>query len=130
MNVTAERLELAAKLIEKGWCQGHGAEDAEGNPVHSNSPDAARVCLEIAIERAATAIPDVVPTGECDMWLAKVVPAFDWLPHMDPFSSRLSIANDQPDTTQADVLRWLREAAHMARSEEALYRLRLAGVER
>jgi hypothetical protein len=43
----------ARRLIRKGWCKGHAAEDKDGNRLNrSCEPGVARVCLSSGIEKA------------------------------------------------------------------------------
>lgn len=103
---SAKDIALAAKaLLEKGFCKGDLAQDAEDKHVDAvDSPDAVKFCMLGALQRAALDLkvgcgekmPSVATCRELKNLLA-------W--------TSISAANDDPTTTQADVVNWMQQLA-------------------
>lgn len=91
----AECLRWAAKLIRKGWCKGHEAEDKEGNIVLPQSPEAVKWC-------ALGAIHCVVYAGNN----YKGVYLSYRLGHIAVRE------NDAPDASSEEVAKWLEEQSY------------------
>jgi hypothetical protein len=93
MKTIANVLKGGRKRILEGWCQGESALNAKDNVTCVNSRDAVAWCLEGGIEAAA-------PTT--DAWLTAELALCDALGADD--ISMLSIWNDKPGRTQAEVV--------------------------
>lgn len=100
MTDVAELLERAAEQVAKGWCQGHGAEDARGYSTRTDSPSAIRWCAIGAIDLHGV-YPEVEQARQA---LCAVIG-----------ESSVAIWNDRAGRTQAEVVAALRQAAERAR---------------
>lgn len=106
----------AARILEPegAWCQGWYAKDANGMDVRAMeddcdalSPRACQFCAVGAIRRAA---------GDAE---EAVDPAVDVLVRVvkDDMNASVTLWNDAPERTQAEVVAKLREAAALADTE-------------
>ena len=101
-----DALVRARELVERGWCQGWFARDADGVEVSFASQSACRFCAIGAIRRVAD-IPDG-NNGIGLLFRAGGLTALD-----------LAAWNDAPERTQADVLALYDAAIALARAEAA-----------
>lgn len=105
----ADVLDAAADLLEpKGaWTQGAFARNADGDFTGLSEFRGPAVCWCImgATEKVTD---DPRLAGEADRYVARLVPGFS----IEDF-------NDAPERTQAEVVAKLREAAALARQEQA-----------
>lgn len=98
----AETIDRAAGLLEaKGWTQGAFARDRDGRPVSTGAENAACFCAAGAIIRASTSISQEIRAIE----------------EVFKPCRRLTVWNDAPGRTQAEVVDKLREAASKAREQ-------------
>lgn len=95
-----ERLTAAKKLIQKGWTQGHYAEDKDGSIVSYNSPTASRFCLMGAVHLK------VAPTEYLKAALGSLTN-----------TGRLVKYNDTPGRTKKEVLALFARAIKLARKK-------------
>lgn len=94
----------AWELVRKGWCQGVFAMDADNNKVLSTDPFAVKWCILGAIFRCYPGCHS--GTG---MATAKVLEVLGVLQRENRcFIDSLSIWNDHPHRTQAEVVELLR----------------------
>jgi len=123
----AALLDRAAERVERGWCQGAGALDADGLTVNANNPRACRWCnlaaiwAEIPVEVSgfqALSDPSQTTIRAAE---AQVMATMGWpatrtgvLTHQH----RLVDWNDAPERTQAEVVAALRETARRVREGE------------
>lgn len=97
MSAEIQRVrELAAQYVERGWTQGAYARSASSHRVAILSPRAVRFCMVGAIARAATDLA-VAEWPVCLAVMAELPPG-----------AGLSVWNDAPDRTQAEVVALLR----------------------
>lgn len=91
MNDTVEKLKAARALIERGWCQGEYAKDADGEAVGVREPRAVAWCVR----------------GACYAANVSALPLYD-------VQRDLTNWNDHPGRTQAEVLNLFDEAIALA----------------
>lgn len=94
---TKELLIAARRRIANGWTKDESARDANGNPVGVHHPCAVSFCLFGAIRAAARTQSDMSALYA----LGKALPN---PPYRNYVVSKLTKFNDDPDTTQDDVL--------------------------
>lgn len=90
----AAALTAAADLIDKGWCQGR-ATDGEARCLVG-------ALAETTVTTPGSGVPGYLVWAECKRVLCEQLP--------DGYAS-LAEWNDQPTTTKAKVVRFLRDAA-------------------
>lgn len=118
-----EALREGRALIEKGWCQGHGALDEHGNPCWVHVPWAAQHCTvgaascvtyedpETTYSHVLTALAGALQ----DLWEVEV-------PRIRPWDSvdALREWNDSPGRSKNEVVRlWSRAIEIQEQMEEA-----------
>jgi len=96
----SEILSQAGDLVAKGWTQGAYARDAQGESCASSDPEAACFC-------ATGAVRHVCPVA-CER-----VAAWPFLRKAISNDS-ITLFNDHPDRTQAQVVKAFRKAAKLA----------------
>lgn len=101
-----EVLLKAAELVERGWCQGHGATDKSGNTVDRDADDAACFCALGAISRATQGTKQSVRNDLFWDARARLGDVVDQAGFMG-----VAPWNDAPGRTQAEVVQALRQAA-------------------
>jgi hypothetical protein len=101
----SEVLSKAADLIEPvgAWTQGASYRDMFGAPLDGGEPDVACRCTVGAVNEV------------CDWSLGAAAPAFGFLDRR--LGADTARWNDAPGRTQTEVVKALRDAAELARSE-------------
>lgn len=107
-----EVLQKARELIEQGWCKLSGAQDAHGNLVHVNDPDAVCWCAMGSVNKITDhAIPICDDNGLRQSYLYDAVKARLRAAVPDSFPSnhtvptnRIIFFNDCKTTTQVDII--------------------------
>lgn len=96
MNPTAKLLTQARAVIERGWCQGCFARDAEGQPVAATDPLAETFCI-----RGATRVvsPNDDARERAHWHLENAI-----IDVTQRSYTSLASYNDDPGRTQAEVL--------------------------
>jgi len=97
----AAKLDEARALVERGWTQDNFAQDASGQLVVSNSPEAVCFCAAGAVGRVQA------PWWESLAALEKAVG-----------TNNIVVWNDAPERTQAEVVEAFKRAAAGLRSGE------------
>lgn len=97
MNTTVKFLTKARAVIERGWCQGSFARDAQGQPIESTDPLAETFCIRGAT-RAVAPIDDDERV-RAHRHLEDVIIALT-----DGGYDSLARYNDVPGRTQAEIL--------------------------
>lgn len=105
-NQLSRRLERAAALIERGWCQGYYANDRRGERVGWLNEKAVAFCMEGAVMRACGDQFD-----EAYPFLIRVLPR----PPVGKRGNPIAYWNDRPRRKKLEVVAKLREAAQLAR---------------
>jgi hypothetical protein len=106
----AKTIEDAADLIEKGWVQGSGAVDDEGNGCHSLSDRAVAFCIIGAINRVCQ--NDLQTSRRTKTLLEENLTN----------GHDLVSFNDHGDTTKEMVLKFMRKVAKSVRKGDLSYR--------
>jgi hypothetical protein len=103
----SEILSKAADLIEPegAWLQAYSAKNADGEPVSSSDARACKFCIYGAMARI------------CDRDADARQRARDFI-HPVIGTELISIWNDAPERTQAEVVSALREASTLAKEQE------------
>lgn len=100
---TLELLTRARGIVARAWTKGYYAYNSGGRTCMAMAEDAVRWCAAGALDRAGGTYPTGLDAVE---YLVKAMPAgFTDIPDY----------NDQPTTTQADVVAWFDRAIHAAR---------------
>lgn len=99
-----DRLVLARKKIEQGWCKGSYAKDSQGNKVVETSPDAVSWC---AIGAMHSTDPGAFFPITKDHPLCMASRGF----------RNITYFNDDPRTTKQDVLDLFDRAIKIAKNE-------------
>lgn len=103
---TSDQLEATAQLLEKGWTQGgSGATDARGMSCSYRDPQATHLCLDAAL---------------CHVFGNSTDKYFEARNIVRSVVGGNNVGfNDAPDRTQSEVVAAVREAARLAREQEA-----------
>lgn len=97
MNTTVKFLTKARAVIERGWCQGCFARDAQGQPIESTDPLAETFCIRGAMRAVAPNDYDV--RARAHRHLEDVIIALT-----DGDCDSIASYNDDPDRTHAEIL--------------------------
>ncbi len=97
MNPTVNLLTQARAVIERGWCQGCFARDAQGQPIESTDPLAETFCIRGATRVIAPNDDDV--RARAHRHLEDVIIALT-----DGDCDSIASYNDDTSRTQAEIL--------------------------
>lgn len=97
MNTTVKFLTKARAVIERGWCQGSFARDAQGQPIEATDPLAETFCIRGATRAVAPNDDDV--RARAHRHLEDVIIALT-----DGDCDSIASYNDDTSRTQAEIL--------------------------
>lgn len=119
---TSEVLLQAKKLVEKGWCQGSPAREADGSAVFSKETTAVKWCAIGALYRALdylkVGMPDTRPSIDY-FGMPDTRPSRDYCGKVLGIDANMVLGwNDADGRTQSEVIEMFEKAYQLALKDE------------